>query len=404
MSGRSRVDTTSAEDKSIGFDYQYYYFLNELLNLKRGQVVGLEVLDDVHVERPDGSHLLIQLKHTVQRNAQDLPINLTTMDSDLWKSLSNWCKVIVDPTEGRISIPSQLAFIEKAGFLLASNKSDNNKNTMLVSIDAFKAGTKTYAELVADITSIKAQSKNSTIKSYIDDVLRLAPTVSQGFFFRLRFALGRDQIIEECKKSIAEKQIDASQIDDVFHAVDSEVRQESFATVKARKKIAISFDEFTQRYRRHFDKARSGALLFRELSPVLPDNLSDQTFIRQLVDIDDIAADNIEFHTKFTTRRLHFRDNLERWIQDGDITQSDIDALEDEAGIMWEGKFLQTYSGQQAAVDESASARAILGDLRLRKLTLASQELPLSMSNGGFYDLSDRPVIGWLSNWKDRYK
>jgi hypothetical protein len=404
MSGRSRVDTTSAEDKSIGFDYQYYYFLNELLKLKSGQVVGLEVLDDVHVERPDGSYLLIQLKHTVQRNAQDLPINLTTMDSDLWKSLSNWCKVIVDPAEGRISIPSQLAFIEKTGFLLASNKSDNDKNTMLVSIDAFRAGTKTHAGLVADITSIKAQSKDTTIQGYIDDVLKLDPTVSQRFFSQLRFALGRDQIIEECKKSIAEKQIDASRIDDVFHAVDSKVRQDSFATVKAGKKIAISFDDFTRKYRRHFDKARSGGLLFRKFPPVLPDNLLDQTFIKQLVDINDISEDNIEFHTKFTTRRLHFRDNMERLIQDGDITQSDIDDLEEEASVMWEGKFLQAYSGQQSTGDEGASARAIVGDLRQRKLTLASQELPITMSNGGFYDLSDRPVIGWLSNWKDRYK
>lgn len=95
MSGRSRVDTTSAEDKSIGFDYQYYYFLNELLNLKIGQVVGLEVLDDVHIERPDGTNLLVQLKHTVQTSAHGAPINLTTLDSDLWKSISNWCKLIM---------------------------------------------------------------------------------------------------------------------------------------------------------------------------------------------------------------------------------------------------------------------------------------------------------------------
>ncbi|MCQ1781092.1 hypothetical protein NOJ05_28130 [Neorhizobium galegae] len=404
MNERSRVETTSAEDKSIGFDYQYYYFLNELLNLKSGQVVGLEVLDDVHVERPDGTHLLVQLKHTVQKNVQGHPINLTTMDGDLWKSISNWCKVIIDPAEGRTSGASQVAFIKKTGFLLASNKSDNDKNALLVSIDAFKSGTKTHAALVADITLIKATSKDAIIQGYIDDVLTLDPAVSEMFFQQLSFALGQDEIINLCKASIAEKQIHQSRIDDVFNAVDSEVRQNSFATVKAGNKITISFDEFNQKYRRHFDKARSGALLFREFPPVLPDNLSEQTFIRQLVDIEDIASDNIEFHTKFTTRRLHFRDNLERLIQDGDITQSDIDDLEEEAGVMWEGKFLQIYSGQVAAVDEGASARAILGDLRLRKLTLASQELPLSMSNGGFYDLSDRPVIGWLSNWKDRYK
>ncbi|GAA3108832.1 hypothetical protein GCM10010520_61750 [Rhizobium viscosum] len=366
--------------------------------------MGLEVLDDVHVERPDGTNLLVQLKHTVQTSTQGVPINLTTLDSDLWKSISNWCKLIIDPADGRASVNSQLAFLKTTSFLLASNKSENDKNALLISIEAFKSATKSHAELVADITSLKAKTKDLVIRGYINDVLSLDSAVSERFFQQLSFALGKDEIINLCKASIAEKQIHQSRIDDVFSAVDSEVRQNSFATVKAGNKITISFDEFNQKYRRHFDKARSGSLLFREFPSVLPDNLSDQMFIRQLVDIDDVAADNIEFHTKFTTRRLHFRDNLERLNQDGDITQSDIDDLEEEASIMWEGKFLQTYSGQQAAVDERVSARAILGDLRLRKLTLASQELPLSMSNGGFYDLSDRPVIGWLSNWKDRYK
>ncbi|ODR92271.1 hypothetical protein [Sinorhizobium alkalisoli] len=403
MNERSRVDTTSAEDKSIGFDYQYYYFLNELLNLKSGQVVGLEVLDDVHVERPDGSHLLVQLKHTVQKNAQGLPINLTTMDSDLWKSISNWCKVIIDPAEGRTSVASQLAFTRKTGFLLTSNKSGNDKNALLASVEAFKAGTKNHAGLVADITSIKAKSKDQVIQAYMDDVLSLHPTVSEEFFERLSFALGRDEIVDLCKASIAEKQIHESRIDDVFHAVDSEVRLNCYDTVKAGNKITISFEEFTQKYRRHFDKARSGRLLFRNLPPAMPDDLLSQTFIKQLLDINDISEDSIDFHASFTTRRLHFRDNLERLIQDGDITQSDIDELEEEASAMWEGKFLEAYPGQKATGDEAAAARAIVGDLRQRKLTLASQELPIPVSNGGFYDLSDRPVIGWLSNWKDRY-
>ncbi|WP_312418792.1 hypothetical protein [Shinella sp.] len=404
MSGRSRVDTTSAEDKSIGFDYQYYYFLNELLNLKNGQIVGLEVLDDVHVERPDGTSLLVQLKHTVQTNAQGAPINLTTLDSDLWKSLSNWCKLIIDPAEGRASVSAQLSFLKTTSFLLASNQSESDKNALLASIQDFKSGAKTHAQLVADITSLKTHTKDKAIQGYINDVLSLDNGVSEGFFQQLSFALGKDEIIDLCKRSIAEKHILPSRIDDVFHAVDSDVRQNSYATVKAGNKIKISFDEFNQNYRRHFDKARSGTLPFRTLPPVLPEDLSGQTFIKQLVDIDDVAADDIEFHTTFTTRRLHFRDNLERLVQDGDITQSDIDDMEEEAAIIWEAKFRQAYPGEQASGDERASARDIVSDLRQRKLTLATQELPLKMSNGGFYDLSDRPVIGWLSKWKDRYK
>lgn len=403
MNENSRFDITSAEDKSIGFDYQYYYFLNELLNLKSGQVVGLEVLDDVHIELADGTYLLVQLKHTIQTNAQGAPINLTSSDGDLWKSISNWCKVIVDPAEARADVASQLDFLEKTSFRLTSNKSENDANMFLSSIAAFWDGSKVHADLVKDIITIKSGSKDKAIQGYIDDVLGLDPAVSKKFFEQLSFALGRDEIIDLCKTSIAEKQIDASRIDDVFHAVDSEVRSSAYYTVKARGKVLISFEEFNLKYRRYFDKARNQGLVIREFPPALPRNLLDQTFIKQLLDIEDIVEDDVDYLTKFTTRRLHFCNNLEKWIQDGDITQSDIDDLEQEAEALWESQFLATYPGRHATADEAASARTIVKELRQKKLPLASVDLPITMSNGGFYDLSDRPVIGWLHNWKDRY-
>jgi hypothetical protein len=404
MSDRSRVDTTSAEDKSIGFDYQYYYFLNELLNLKSGQVVGLEVLDDVHIELPDGTDLFVQLKHTVQTNAAGLPKNLTTTDGDLWKSLSNWAKVISDPAEARADLTAQLAFLKKTSFLLASNKSESQANTLLSSIAAFKAGDKNHAGLVADIAAIKLGSSDGTIQGYVGDVLGLDPSVSRTFFERLSFSLGLDAIIARCKTSIAEKQIEVSRIDDVFRGVDSELRSDVFHTVKARQKITISFDEFNRRYRRFFDRVRSERLVIRRFPAAMPGDLLDQTFIKQLLDINDISQEGIDFLTKFTTRRLQYRNNVDQWTQDGDITQLDIDDLEEEAETLWESKFLAAYPNHQATADEEASAREIVADLRQKKLSLASVELPIAISNGGFYDLSDRPVIGWLSNWIDRYK
>ncbi|CVI61382.1 MULTISPECIES: hypothetical protein [Agrobacterium] len=403
MSDRSRVDTTSAEDKSIGFDYQYYYFLNELLNIKSGQVVGLEVLDDVHIELSDGTQLLVQLKHTVQTNAAGLPKNLTTTDGDLWKSLSNWAKVISDPAEARGDVPAQLIFLKKTSFVLASNKSESQTNAILSSIAAFKAGDKDHAGLVADMATIKLGSADSTIQGYITDVLALDPSVSEKFFERLSFSLGLDAIIARCKTSIAEKQIEVTRIDDVFRDVDSELRSDVFQTVKARQKITISFDEFNRRYRRFFDRVRSERLVIRKFPAAMPSELLDQTFIRQLLDINDISQERIDFLTKFTTKRLQFRNNVDQWTQDGDITQSDIDDLEEEAQALWESKFLAAYPNEHATADERASARGIVADLRQKKLSLASVELPIPISNGGFYDLSDRPVIGWLSDWKDRY-
>ncbi|OAJ69156.1 hypothetical protein [Gluconobacter cerinus] len=403
MNDRSRVETTSAEDKSIGFDFQYYYFLNQLLNLKSGQRVGFEVLDDVHIELADGTNLLVQLKHTVQTNAGGEPVNLTTLDADLWKSISNWCLLIADKVESRIDSTSQLAFLKKHSFLLASNKSSNAGNSFLTSIAKFWDESKSYAEFIDDIKSIKNSTVDKSIQGYINDLLNLDTVVSEAFLRKLSFALDRDEIIDLCKTSIAEKQIDASRIDDVFHAVDSEMRANSYNTVKSRRKVVISFDEFNLKYRRYFDKARSAGLIIRSITAPLPADLSGQTFIKQLIDIEDISENDLDFLTKYSTRRLQFQSNIERWIQDGDITQSDIDNLEQEAEAIWESQFLASYPGRRPTADEAVLARNILKEMRLINLELASEKLPITMSHGGIYELSDRPVIGWLLNWKDRY-
>lgn len=406
MNERSRIDKTSAEDKSIGFDYQYYYFLNELLSLKSGQTAGYEVLDDVHIERADGTNLLVQLKHTVRTNSLGNPINLTELDSDLWKSISNWCKVIADPAEGRNTVNNQLVFLRKTSFLLASNKSSNKQNSVLNLIDNFKNSTVSQSKLIGAIGALKLKTKDNTIQGYISDLLNLDPSVSAAFLQNLSFGLELDEIISQCKTSIIEKQIHPDKVDDVFQAVDSKLRQKSFATVKAGGKISLSFDQFNTEYRRDFDRARSASLLIRNLPPTLPANLSDQTFIKQLLDIDDIASDDLETLIKFTTMRLKFHDNVERWIQDGDITQTDVDELEQEADTHWDNTFLARYPRRQPLPDEATTAtaaRGIVQDLRKVKLPLASVELPITMSNGGFYELSDRPVMGWLHNWKERY-
>jgi hypothetical protein len=42
-SDKSIQEQTAAETKSIGFDYQYYYFLLIMIQLETGQSIGYEV-------------------------------------------------------------------------------------------------------------------------------------------------------------------------------------------------------------------------------------------------------------------------------------------------------------------------------------------------------------------------
>jgi hypothetical protein len=75
-----------------------------MVQLKSGQSVGYEVKDDVHIDKPDGKQILIQLKHSIETKSDGKIFNLTEKDPDLWKTISNWVKIINDKAENRITL------------------------------------------------------------------------------------------------------------------------------------------------------------------------------------------------------------------------------------------------------------------------------------------------------------
>ena len=108
---KSFTEKASSGDTSIGFDYQYYYFLHRVLCLGIGQSVGLEIKDDVHTELDSDFNILYQVKHTVKTNAAGAPVALKELDPDLWKTLYNWSQIISDKVDGRGEVVAQLKFV-----------------------------------------------------------------------------------------------------------------------------------------------------------------------------------------------------------------------------------------------------------------------------------------------------
>ncbi len=112
--GKTRFDITSASDTSIGFDYQFYYFMYLVLGLRHNEKIGIEIKDDIHVELQDGNLILIQTKHTIQSKKNNTTINLTERDKDLWKTISNWVKIINESSDSK-------NFVRKTKFQLVTN-------------------------------------------------------------------------------------------------------------------------------------------------------------------------------------------------------------------------------------------------------------------------------------------
>ena len=184
----THTEKTSADDKSIGFDYQYYYFIYRLLKMGRRESVGLEVKDDVHTDLSCDRQILIQLKHTTQRKADGTPKNLTTYDSDLWKTLSNWSKVITDKIAGRDAEKSQLIFISNTDFMLVTNKTESKSCRFFDLLENPKNAR-------AELQVFKKGTSDDDLKGYIQDVASLSDTVLVAFLRNIHLELEINDIV-----------------------------------------------------------------------------------------------------------------------------------------------------------------------------------------------------------------
>lgn len=70
----------------------------------------------------------------------------------------------------------------------------------------------------------------------------------------------------------------------------------------------------------------------------------------------------------------------------------------------WRNKLKVAY--RRTVPDDKVieAALGIVDALREKMLKLQDQDLGTDISNGVLYDLSDRPEIGWLIDWEEKYK
>lgn len=393
-------DSVSAADTSIGFEYQYYYYLDRLINLRTGESAGLELKDDVHSDLADGFCILVQLKHTVQTNAAGSPIALAELSADLWKTLYNWARIITDNTQQRDTVQQQLKFITNTEFHLVTNKSQSKKNKFLETVIEFQESQKTFAELRDAIEQLS--TNDAALQSYIQTIVDLDNDVLAEFFKKVRFELGLDDIIARVKKSIREKFVDDEMIDSVFERLDSNIRSQNFKNVKSGVKLQLTFEEFWKSYKKYFNDGRSKKLQYTKFQHPLPADLFAQTFVKRLLEVGAITQTDIDKATNYTLAKLRLVTHLERWRQQGRIVPDDIEALHEEAITRWENEFDLAFLGCGTEKEIVSAALEMLRELRRANFLLDETQLPTELSNGELYNLSDSARIGWHRDWKQK--
>ncbi len=404
MTSKPHTEKTSAAGTIVGFDFQYYYFLYKLLILKKGETIGFEALDDVHTQLNNDHQILIQIKHSIQKKSNGTTANLTELDPDLWKTMYNWSAVITDKNDGRESQIDQRKFVEKTTFILASNKSFTSSNTFLSKISAFQVGQIDFEKMSNHLKMLHASTKSEEIKSHIGLVISLDESVLSEFLRNIKSELNVANIIDQCKTALEEKDVNPREIDNLFNQLDSVVRQDIFKNFSDNKKLIYSFEERSRKFRRYFDIANNPELKIRKFEGGLPDRIEEQTFIKQLLDIEDINLSEQEIIQNYTRYRIMLESNLSNWVAEGQLTSEEIGIFEDDIFRQWETEYRSSYRGKGNPDEYIDIAHNILKAMRSKALSISGQKLLSDMSHGSLYSLSNRPVIGWLKDWKEKYK
>lgn len=399
MSGKK---DTNAGGVVAGFIYQIYYFLYRLLKMQEGEIVSLEKFEDVGSEVGQ-EQTYYQLKHTIASKGTHIE-RMRDRDTDLWKTLSMW----IDKIEKQGDETAQMEWIRESEFVLISNKT-TEMNTFFQLAEAYKnegrwEELKNYiAEQATKDSSGSLESKKN-IRAYIRHVNDFC--LLSEFLKRVKAEPMTDEDIVEAVNYLLEKQQHMRKPNAI---ITRETIYGRLSTMLLKGKVEFTMDSFDEKFGELFRKMRIRKFVPTNKEVNIPEHPYEQTFIRQLCDIDDVRARNIEDVKELTYQMLRFRNDYENALAAGDGEGGDDQRnFERDVKNRWKNHFLEENDGLTFMSDEeqkNKAAKAVVRRVRNEWLKFDEDDLNSEASNGCFYYFSDgkEPRIGWRVDWESLY-
>lgn len=405
-------NTHNAMPSQIGTLYQFYYFIQQCLRLRKGDVVGFERLDDVDLTTSEENGYY-QLKHTTRKGTNGYK-NMSPKDADFWKTIHVWIDLINN------SGPNISEFLNHSRFILVTNKwlddnglindikdLQNSRVEFSQILEKIKNMITEYEKKLQEKKEASGDGKQPKEGDYVKWMREAKDFNQLGMLFKNTDF--EERSIQDIQSEIHdilknEKFVCASNVDNCFSELLGEMVKDWVAKgSEGGKYLSYTSESFCQRFHAIFGKFRLAKLNFIRTITTFDDNLKDSTFIHQLLDIDDIRPDDEDFIHDYIICMLDFRKNYSVFDKNHDITDADEQAFEKDVIRLW-GEQHRQGRHKLPSEDEMATARRVLEKVRDIRLQLRREELDQYFSNGCFYSYSNIPLIGWLQNWKDLYK
>ena len=390
-------DQISADKNQLGFEYQDLVCLELLIDLKPGETIGLEVLDDVHHEKIDGTNSLIQVKHSV-----DDQESITNNDLDLWKTLYNW------------SNSAKALNNKNIKFIFFTNRKITSKDGIVKILSAQNKDVGSLIEIISNtkksIDEREARKKSGAtenpIKKYVDHINSMEKSKKTFLFERVTMVFSQTEIIERISKRIEQFAISEPDALDVTHQLIGAFKDQKYKLVKSGIKLNIDYETFRKRFQfnriikisrdKKIDFSRYHQ--FKDVNTIDPKN---GLFAKQLSDI-DISEDEItDYAIEYAATSMF----IQKLIIDGEFSEIESRSIDEEISHSWKTVHGKIYNLAkiESNDDHKRAARDCLYNTKEIDVEVANSPLSKAMITGKSIELSDRKRIGWRKDWREIY-
>lgn len=397
----------TAVPATLGYDYQFYYFVYRALKLQDDDtVLRFEKKDDVSEEGEEGI-TLYQLKHSFKTREHGEVVYIAPRDNDLWKTLSIWVGFV----ETHNTEKEKQDYLKNTNFVLVTNK-EGSKNILLAAITQYK-GDKDFTpvkKILDDLYSKTSDKTEDASGKEIDNQMKKKIgrvkdfSLVDKFLEKVEVVYSFDDIIQKIRVEIERSSIRESRVDAVFKSLIGQLHSDRYLKMKAGVDVEYTRKTFRDETLACFERARTDRLVFRHDYDAFSGDPLTLNFIKELIKIGYVKDKDNSKLSEYTYNWLCFKNNIHDLKVDSEIADEDVDDLYADATTLWGNEHDYSKTQVDSSSEESLNrwACVVVRNLREKNLNLAYTPMGYPLSNGCFYQLSETDQIGWRADWESK--
>lgn len=382
----SALERATAAAQLAGFVYQFHLAVDELFDLEPGESLGIEVLDDFHVEAEGEARSLTQVKLHHSSAA------LTDGSADLWKTLGIWARAVSDGS-------LDLATIRRVRLLTTASLPDSSI--------AAAVARREPAEAIATRLLEIPRSESESLGRDFDSIHALDPDALIRLVERISIigdAAPLSEAHEMLHRRLRAAGFHVESLADARAALVGWVEEQLVSALAERRGPLITEEAFHLALTNIRDRFIRGALPARHLNAEMTEaeyaGQAESTFVRQL-GLVAAGPDTVRRAVRDYLRAVAERTT---WVDRGEILPDLLRAYDQDLTERWEPLHEACCRECRDADDEGMRTAG------LRHYEVISQlDVPIDyrwryryLTTGSYHSLANCRRVGWHPKFRDR--